>query len=125
MWAIGLLRDPAVQFSTANGAVEQRRAYWRTKYTNDPSDVVCLSARMHTSCLHTTQLADFLQDFPHAVQRADALDQTLSVNSSSISSHYTDLVALAARQTMAATELTVGSDLSDVKMFMKDIGTSG
>ena len=77
------------------------------------------------SCLHGTQLADFLQDFPHAVQRADALDRALSVNSSSISSHYTDLVALAARQTMAATELTVGSDLSDVKMFMKDIGTSG
>ena len=69
-------------------------------------------------------------DFPNALTRAEALDTALEHNATEISSHYADLVALTARQTIGATELTVGvtSDgtfnLSDVKMFMKDIGAS-
>ena len=52
----------------------------------------------------------------------------MTTNASIISSHYADLVSLAARQTMAATELTVGVaadgsfNTSDVKMFLKNIG---
>ena len=75
------------------------------------------------------QIEKFLDDFPNALTRAEALDTALENNATAISSHYADLVALTARQTIGATELTVGvaSDgtfnLSDVKMFMKNVGT--
>ncbi|KIP05603.1 hypothetical protein PHLGIDRAFT_108072, partial [Phlebiopsis gigantea 11061_1 CR5-6] len=114
VWAIGMLRDPVVQFSTSSGAIEQRNAYWRTEF---PTDVDIVTT--------------FLQDYPNAVQRAETLDAALERNASTVSSHYADLVALTARQTMGTTELTVGvaSDgsfnLSDVKMFMKDLGGPG
>ena len=47
-----------------------------------------------------------------------------------ISTNYVDLVSLSARQTMGALDITVLSDSSgnldptDVKIFMKDIGSS-
>ena len=41
VWAIGMLRDPVVQFSTATGAVEQRVPYWRSKFSLY-QDIVCL-----------------------------------------------------------------------------------
>ena len=41
VWAIGMLRDPVVQFATATGAVEQRLPYWRSKFSQD-QDIVCL-----------------------------------------------------------------------------------
>lgn len=72
-----------------------------------------------------------MQDYPNAVQRADALDAALEKNASAISSHYADLVAITARQTMGATELTIGTtengsfNFSDVKMFMKNLSPGG
>ena len=47
-----------------------------------------------------------------------------------ISSEYVDLVSLGARQTFGALDITVFTgdngnvDASDVKIFMKDVGTS-
>lgn len=82
------------------------------------------------SCDISCQLEEFLDDFSGAVQRAEALDLVLEKNATAISSQYADLVALTARQTIGSTELTVGIspngafNLSDVKMFMKDIGGS-
>lgn len=72
-----------------------------------------------------------MQDYQNALQRANTLDATLEKNASAISSHYADLVAVTARQTMGATELTIGAtgngslDLSDVKMFMKNLSPGG
>ena len=77
------------------------------------------------------QITTFLQDYANAVQRADALDAALIKNASAVSAHYSDLVSMTARQAMAGTELTVGSledqgwNTSDVKMFMKNLGTDG
>ena len=64
------------------------------------------------------------------MQRAEALDTALAANASSISPHLADLVAIAARQAMAGTELTVGGsagsyNTSDVKMYMKEVGATG
>ena len=73
---------------------------------------------------------EFLADFPAARTRANALDAMIMDAASNISSNYVDLVSLAARQTMAALEITVGTDSSgnpdpsDVMVFMEDIGTS-
>ena len=79
--------------------------------------------------LTSLQATAVLQDYDHAVQRANAFDASLIKNASTVSSHYADLISLTARQAMAGVELTVGGtesdwNTSDVKMFMKDIGTS-
>ena len=72
----------------------------------------------------------FLQDYENAVERAIEFDTALTKNASSlISSQYADLVALTARQTMAGVDLTIGGsdgawNLTDVRMYMKDIGQS-
>ena len=77
------------------------------------------------------KVAFFVQDYSNALQRADVLDAQILGNASMISTHYADLVALAARQAMARVETTIGTNngldtynTSDVKMFMKDTGTS-
>ena len=68
----------------------------------------------------------FAADFPNALQRAIALDSRILADASAVSSNYTDLVSLAARQAMAGVELTVGPSGSDadVQMFMQDTGST-
>ena len=76
------------------------------------------------------QINDVISDFATAHDRAIALDQQIANDASKISSEYVDLVSLAARQTMASLDITVGSNTagspnaSDVKIFMKDTGSS-
>lgn len=124
-----MLRDPAIQVSSAGGGLVQRSPYWRTVY-NTRGDAVSLPVQCHSS-LHSflSQVTAILQDYDDAIQRANALDASLAKNASDISSHYADLISLTARQAMAGIELTVGGsesnwNLSDVQMFMKDIGSS-
>ena len=72
-----------------------------------------------------------MDDYPAALQRSVALDNTIRTAALAVSPEYADLVSLAARHVVASTEITVvtrkdGSfDLSDVKTFMRDVGTSG
>ncbi|KAK0213355.1 hypothetical protein DFS33DRAFT_1243919, partial [Desarmillaria ectypa] len=49
----------------------------------------------------------FLDDFLNALTRAEALDETILSDASSISTEYTDVVSLAARHIEASTEMTV------------------
>ena len=71
-----------------------------------------------------------MQDFSGARNRAIVLDAELTNAASKISSHYADLVSLATRQTFGSLDITILSDAqgnvnaSDVKVFMKDMGTS-
>ena len=77
------------------------------------------------------QIDAFTADFSDAMNRAVALDQKIMDAAAQISENYVNLVSLGARQTMASLDITVlgnsdGSvDASDVKIFMKDVGTSG
>ena len=72
-----------------------------------------------------------LDDFPRAQSAAIALDAQIRADGQSISSDYADLLALTARQAMGAMEITIplGSssswDTSDVKIFMKNMGSIG
>lgn len=74
----------------------------------------------------------FATGYMAALQRATALDKKIQDDASSVSSHYADIVSLAARQAMGGTELTIVQNstgtsdwsTSDVKMFIKDLGTS-
>ncbi|GJE94479.1 hypothetical protein PsYK624_106490 [Phanerochaete sordida] len=111
VWAVGMVRDPAVQAVTASGMQETRSPYWRIAGTTQD------------------MLTAFLQDYSNAVERAESLDLVLAINASAVSPHAADLVSLAARQAFAGTELTVGDsgtsyNTSDVKIFMKDLGAS-
>ncbi|PSS38026.1 hypothetical protein PHLCEN_2v111 [Hermanssonia centrifuga] len=108
-----MTRDPAVAYTAADGTGELRSPYWRSQFDNVQDAVT-----------------SFLLDYDDANQRASALDERILGQASSISPNYADLVSLAARQAMGGTELTIrGSgnqwNTSDVKMFMKDMGTSG
>ena len=76
------------------------------------------------------QIDAFTGDYSGAHDRAVALDQKILSAANKVSSQYSDLVALATRQTMAALDFTVGTDSNnnvvpgDVKIFMKDQGTA-
>ena len=79
------------------------------------------------------QVISIFNDYSNALNRAVSLDAKILGAAAAVSTHYADLVSLAARQTMASTELTIGNsepdgsgqpDPSDIKMFMKNIGSS-
>lgn len=77
------------------------------------------------------QLEAFLTDFPDAQTRAITLDNATLQDAFTISSEYADLVSLGARQTFGALEVTISNDtdgnwnVSDIQIFMKDLGNSG
>ncbi|KAI0793187.1 hypothetical protein C8Q75DRAFT_749208 [Abortiporus biennis] len=115
VWALGVVRNPSIQYTTPDNQVQNRSPYFASRGFN------------------TDQIIDsILNDFTAASQRADALDKKILDAASTITSDpsYASLVSLATRQVWGAVDLTisVGTDgewnTSDVKMFMKDVGTS-
>ncbi|KAK0233832.1 hypothetical protein IW262DRAFT_113460 [Armillaria fumosa] len=111
VWAIGLVRDPVISFSSTS-ANNSRSSYFWTAY-NTVSDAI----------------DSFLDDFPNAKQRAIALDNKTMSDARQISDNYADLVTLAARQALAV-DITVSKDstgqwnTSDIMTFMRDVGNS-
>ncbi|KAJ3555355.1 hypothetical protein NM688_g2626 [Phlebia brevispora] len=112
MWAVGAVRDPAIGYTGFGGTEQYCRPYWSSQFKTAVDAVTY-----------------FIQDFADASDRATTLDQKILNDAATMSTHYTDLVSLAARQAMGGTELTIGmsgagsinSNTSGVKMFMKDI----
>ena len=69
---------------------------------------------------------EFVSDFGEAYGRSVELDNKIVEAAAQISDNYVDLVSLATRQTFGSLEITTngGANSSDVKVFMKDLGTS-
>jgi hypothetical protein len=71
-----------------------------------------------------------LNDFPDALQRAQQLDQKILEDAASVSGLLGDLVSLAVPQVYGSFQLTIGTDesgeldMSDVMMFIKNVGGS-
>ncbi|KAJ7585364.1 hypothetical protein C8J56DRAFT_788320 [Mycena floridula] len=113
VWALGLVRDPVIEFGTDFEGLQNRSSFFWTQYSS-------ISAAIDS----------FLADFPNALQRAVALDQQIMGAAQQLSSDYVDLVSLAARQTIAGTDFTVSKtangswNMTDVKAFMRDTGES-
>ncbi|KAI1795668.1 hypothetical protein LXA43DRAFT_991596, partial [Ganoderma leucocontextum] len=111
-WSVGYVRDPSITYTTATGAIQQRRPYYVTQYSNI-GDVIDA----------------FTGDYAGAHNRAVALDQKIMSAAAKVSSQYSDIVSLAMRQTMSALDITVGTDSSgnlvqsDIMIFMKNLGT--
>ncbi|KAI0309755.1 hypothetical protein OF83DRAFT_1071555 [Amylostereum chailletii] len=103
VWAFGHTFDSdntsAIQYQDLSGNPPQRRSlYYVTEYSDD----------------HTL-IDDFLNDFPAALERAIKLDANLTNAAASTipGTEYSDLVALATRQALGFTSLTIakGSDV--------------
>ncbi|KAI0354924.1 hypothetical protein OH77DRAFT_1425524 [Trametes cingulata] len=111
-WAIGYVRKPTISFTT-NGTAQQLSPYFVTRY----------GASMNLA------IDDVTCNFDAALPRSIALDQTIMTKASKVSTEYVDLVSLAARLVMATLDITVSTDAngtpnaSDVRVFMKDIGS--
>ncbi|KAI0750697.1 DUF1793-domain-containing protein [Daedaleopsis nitida] len=114
VFVVGHVRDPAVQYITANNGRQNRSYYFWTKFTSV-----------------TAAIDAFVHDFTNAFARANAFDAKVKADALKISSDYADLVALSIRQTLGACELTVGRtssnglNTSDVMTFMKEISSDG
>ncbi|KAJ7585435.1 hypothetical protein C8J56DRAFT_1165854 [Mycena floridula] len=112
VWALGLVRDPVIEFKTDFAGTQNRSSFFWTQYSNigDAID-------------------SFLEDYPNALQRAVALDQQIMGEAQQVSSDYVDLVSLATRQALAVdwtiSKTATGEwNMSDVKAFMRDTGGS-
>ncbi|KAI0370619.1 DUF1793-domain-containing protein [Pilatotrama ljubarskyi] len=112
-WAVGYVRNPSIAYTGPDGTTQQLSPYFVTKYGNNMDQAI----------------DDLTSEFPRILRDAIALDEAIIANASKVSPHYTDLVSLATRQAMASFDITVstGSDgtpnASDVRIFMKDIGS--
>ncbi|KAA1477095.1 hypothetical protein DENSPDRAFT_786182 [Dentipellis sp. KUC8613] len=113
MFAVGFVRDPAMQYVNLGGNARNRSLYFESRYSNVGQ-----------------MIDDFLTDFPNAQKRAEELDNRILGQANTFGSEYADLVSLATRQVYGTTELNIAQDASgtwnqsDVMMFMKSIGDS-
>ncbi|KAH6905885.1 glutaminase GtaA [Coprinopsis sp. MPI-PUGE-AT-0042] len=114
VFALGLVRDPVIEYHKDASQTQTRRPYFFTKWGTMQEAVDA-----------------FIADFPSALSQADELDTKIMKDAqTSGTDGYADLVALSLRQTMASIEITVPVtdgklDASDVKSFMKDVGETG
>ncbi|KAF8869185.1 hypothetical protein BD779DRAFT_1458126, partial [Infundibulicybe gibba] len=110
VWALGVVRDPAIHYGFGDGSTQQRSSFFWTQY-NTIGDAI----------------GAFVKDFPNALQRAVELDQKITSDALSISQDYADLVSLSVRQTVGSIDITTSRGLSGQwntsdHDFMKSVG---
>ncbi|KZT12530.1 DUF1793-domain-containing protein [Laetiporus sulphureus 93-53] len=113
--AIGHARDPAVQYITANGDMQDRSSLFWSQYST-AADAI----------------STFLQDYPNAVARAAAFDSKVLADASNnaFPPNYAPIVELSIRQAFGGVEYTISKDssgaynTSDVTAFVKEISSS-
>ncbi|KAJ8475297.1 hypothetical protein ONZ51_g6647 [Trametes cubensis] len=114
VFAVGHVRDPAVQYITASNGVQQR------------SSLFMAQASPIYSAITT-----FLSDYDNALARARAFDAQVNQDAAKVSTDYAAVVALSIRQVFGAIELTVSKtssgdfNTSDIMVFMKELSTGG
>ncbi|KAI0683606.1 DUF1793-domain-containing protein [Cytidiella melzeri] len=112
--AIGHVRDPAVEYIVANGALQNRSLLFWSHFAS-VGDVI----------------TSFLSDYSGALSRAQAFDSKVQADASTVSADYAAVAALSVRQAFGATELTISKssdasfNSSDIMMFMKEISSDG
>ena len=130
VWALGYIRNPIIKYTTPTGESQLRYPYWVTQYSS-VSDLVSghLGSCSGSSIYSDSQIEGVLRDFPDALDRAIVLDNRVMAATSNILTNYTDIVSLGTRQAFAGIDITVsnGTDgawnMSDVKIFTKNVGT--
>ncbi|KAJ3567658.1 hypothetical protein NP233_g6220 [Leucocoprinus birnbaumii] len=110
VWAIGLTRDPLIRYPNLS---RDHVGYWQSTYTS--VDAMILS---------------FLNDFDNALNRSLVFENSVMSPASAISTEYADILCLVTRQVFGSLDITLsrtadGSvNSSDVRVFMKDMGSS-
>lgn len=131
VWAVGVVRDPVVQFTNSNGVTEERRAYYWSAYSNIHDAVRHRLRCNKTDHSLSSQTLGVLTGFGDALNDAIALDNQILYDGSHVSTNYYDLLALTTRQAMGAIDITIGQDssgnlnTSDIKAFMRGAGGIG
>ncbi|EIW76463.1 DUF1793-domain-containing protein [Coniophora puteana RWD-64-598 SS2] len=114
LYTVGHVRDPAIQYITAGNNLQDRSAYFWTKYNTVQS-----------------LISDFIGSYSTALSAANTFDNKVKNDASAISNNYYAVVALSIRQAIGATEITVSKNsdgtwnTNDVLMFMKEISSDG
>ncbi|EIM85296.1 DUF1793-domain-containing protein [Stereum hirsutum FP-91666 SS1] len=116
LFSVGHVRDPAVQYIVAGGALQDRSLYFWSEY-DSVSDLI--------SAFHTS--------FPTALSTAQSFDSQISSDAGAISAEYEGIVAISLRQVFAGVELTISKEQggdgswnsSDLLVFMKEISSDG
>ncbi|KAF8581797.1 DUF1793-domain-containing protein [Ramaria rubella] len=132
VFSVGHVRDPAIEYIIAGGALQNRSSYFFTQH-GSATAAVChtdvSSGQMLTRL--DGQIAAFLPDYANALASANMLDAKISKDASAISTDYEAIVALSVRQALGACELTVGRDATgkinpdDIMYFLKEISSDG
>ncbi|KAF8995301.1 hypothetical protein BDQ17DRAFT_1430456 [Cyathus striatus] len=110
---LGLVRDPVVQYTTS-GSIQIRSSYYWSAY-NTIKDII----------------QDVVAKFDDVRSKAIEFDNKVLADGGAISSKYNDLISFSLRMTFAAMDITIPRfsnetvNTSDLKIFMKDIGSSG
>ncbi|TBU49426.1 hypothetical protein BD309DRAFT_76359 [Dichomitus squalens] len=114
VFVVGHVRDPAIQYITANNGRQDRSVLFWTRFSTVSSAI-----------------STFINDYANALARANAFDAKVKSDASKISSDYADIVALSVRQALGAIEITVSKDstgkfnTSDITTFLKEISSDG
>ncbi|KAJ7368431.1 DUF1793-domain-containing protein [Mycena albidolilacea] len=114
VFSVGHIRDPAIQYIVAGGALQSRSLYFLSSFST-PAAVI----------------SSFLGDYSAALSRANTFDAKVQTDASKISADYASIVALSIRQAFSATELTISKtstgafNTTDVILFMKEISSDG
>ncbi|KAJ7068407.1 DUF1793-domain-containing protein [Mycena amicta] len=114
LFSVGHVRDPAIQYIVAGGALQSRSSYFFSQFST-AADVI----------------SSFLCDYTAALWRANIFDTKVQSDAAAISTDYAGVVAISIRQSLAANEITVSKtstgafNTSDVIVFMKEISSDG
>ncbi|KAH8834149.1 hypothetical protein DL96DRAFT_1579578 [Flagelloscypha sp. PMI_526] len=106
-WAVGLVRDPAVQYI-------QRSLYFFSAFATAEAALI-----------------SFLKDFDAALTRGNSFDAKVRGDASKISPDYSAIVDLSVRQAFGSIEITLAKNADgtfntgDPHVFMKEISSSG
>ncbi|KAF7355439.1 DUF1793-domain-containing protein [Mycena sanguinolenta] len=114
VFSVGHIRDPALEYIIAGGALENRNLYYMSEFSTSAAVI-----------------AEFLGDYSAALTRANRFDAQVQTDASKISADYAAIVALSIRQALGAVEITLSKtstgafNTSDIIVFMKEISSDG
>lgn len=113
-FAVGLVRDPAVQYIVENNQIELRSTYFWSAFSTGEAAMI-----------------SFLRDYAAALTSATNFDSKIQTDAGKISPDYSAIVDLSVRQAFAAMEITVAKNADgtfntgDPLIFMKEISSNG
>ncbi|KAF8585583.1 DUF1793-domain-containing protein [Ramaria rubella] len=111
VFALGLIRDPAILGLSPAGQPEERSLYFWSQFAS------AFDAMNY-----------FISDFSRAASAANSFDSSVRNSAVTVSSDYADLIDLSTRQVFGMIEITIGKDASgnynesDVQAFMNAAG---